>query len=213
MGTRLKKTAVREMLRQRDYAALLSWAGSGRNLQRILVSLTFEPDELLRWRAIEAFGRVVAAQAGENLGRAREAIRRLLWLMNDESGGLGWHAPEMVAEILVNVPALIPEYAHLLPSYLHEEPFERGAHFAVYRVAQLDPRPFVEDAAALAASLSDPNPAIRAYAALALRAIAASTGEPAPGEPRTDDEPFTFFDFATGEVRETTVGGILEETS
>jgi hypothetical protein len=131
--------------------------------------------------------------------------------MNDESGGLGWHAPEMIAEILINVPALIPEYAGLLPSYLREEPFERGTHFAVYRVAQVDPGPFVEHVPALTISLDDPDPAIRAYSALALTTITGSPGNPAAGEPRADDTTFMFYDFESGELRETTVDGILED--
>jgi hypothetical protein len=207
----LRKTEVKELLRRRDYAALLCWAASARNPQRILISFTFDRDELLRWRAIDAFGRVAALQAERNLEKVRDSIRRLLWLMNDESGGLGWHAPEMIAEILVNVPALIPEYAGLLPSYLREEPFERGTHFAVYRVAQVDPRPFVEHVSALTASLEDPDPAIRAYTALVLKTITGSSGDPAAGEPRAGDATFMFYDFESGELRETTVDGILED--
>jgi hypothetical protein len=207
----LRKTEVKELLRRRDYAALLRWAASTRNPQRILISLSFDRDELLRWHAIAAFGRIAALQAEENLEKVRDSIRRLLWLMNDESGGLGWHAPEMIAEILVNVPTLIPEYAGLLPSYLHEEPFERGTHFAVYRVALVDPKPFVEHVPALTASLDDPDPAIRAYAALALRAITGSSGDPAAGKPQPDDATFMFYDFESGELRETTVNGILED--
>jgi hypothetical protein len=127
------------------------------------------------------------------------------------TGGLGWHAPEVIAEILVNVPALIPEYAGLLPSYLREEPFERGTHFAVYRVALVDPRPFVEHVPALTTSLDHPDPAIRAYSALALKTIAGSSGDRAAGGPRADDATFMFYDFESGELRETKVDGILED--
>ena len=79
--------------------------------------------------------------------------------MNDESGGLGWHAPELIGEILVNVPDLIPEYANVLMSFLHEEPFERGTHCAVYRAASVEPKPFTERASELLDSLKDPDPA------------------------------------------------------
>ncbi len=212
MGATSHKTEVEELLRRRDHAALLSWADSVRSPQRVLMSFTFDRSELLRWRAIEAFGRVAAAQAERDLERVRDTIRRLLWLMNDESGGLGWHAPEMIAEILVNVPALIPEYAGLLPSYLREEPFERGAHFAVYRVAQIDPGAFVEHIPALIASLNDPDPAIRAYSALALKTIAESSGGDPTDERREDNATFMWFDFDSGELRETTVEGVLKET-
>jgi hypothetical protein len=81
----------------------------------------------------------------------------------------------------------------------------------VYRVALVDPKPFVEHVPALTASLDDPDPAIRAYAALALRTITGSSGDPAAGEPRADDATFMFYDFESGELREMTVGGILED--
>jgi hypothetical protein len=206
----LHKTKVKGLLKRRDHAALLGWADSVRNPQRILISLTFETDELVRWRAIDAVGRIAAVQAGQDMEKVRDTIRRLLWLMNDESGGLGWHAPEMIAEILVNVPTLIPEFAGLLLSYLREEPFERGTHFAVYRVAQVDPGPFTEHVPDLTASLSDPDPAIRAYSALALKAIPGSSADRAAHELQTDQATFAFFDFNTGELRETTVNAVLK---
>ncbi len=206
----MHKTEVKKLLKRGDYAGLLRWAASVRNPQRILISLTFDSDELLRWRAIDAFGRIAAVQAGQDLERVRDTIRRLLWLMNDESGGLGWHAPEMIAEILVNVPALIPEFAGLLPSFLREEPFERGTHFAVYRVAQVDPGPFIEYVSELTASLGDPDPAIRAYSALALKAIPGSAAERATRDLQTDQATFTLFDFERGELRETRVNAVLK---
>jgi hypothetical protein len=202
----LRKSEVRGWLQRRDDEALLSWAGSVRNPQRILMSLTFDGDELIRWRAIEALGRVAAFQAQQSIERVRDHIRRLLWLMNDESGGLGWHAPEIIGEILVNVPELIPAYGSLLPSYLREEPFERGTHFAVQRVAHLDPTPFRDSVPELTRSLEDPDPATRAYAALALHAILGAAAEQVTRRAATDRTSFSSYDFETGQLRDQTVG-------
>jgi len=49
--------------------------------------------------------------------RVREYIRRLLWLLNEESGGIGWSAPEAIAEIIVCIPELLEPYAHIMISY------------------------------------------------------------------------------------------------
>ena len=103
-----------------------------------------------------------------DLDKVRDILRRLFWQMNDESGGLVWQAPELIGEIIVNVPILIPEYAGLLLSFLREEPFERGTHFAIYRVAQINADPFVDRLSELVNSVSNPDPAIQAYSALAL---------------------------------------------
>jgi hypothetical protein len=206
MGSkRLRKSDIRDLLERRDYDALLAWAGSVRNPMRFLTGLTFDPDELIRWRAIDAVGRVAGMLAKENPERVRDIIRRILWLMNDESGGLAWHGPEMIGEILVHVPLLIPEYTEILPSYLCEEPFERGTRFAMYRVAQVDPHAFGKRAADLRSSLDDPDPLIRAYGILALHATGQAGSEPEIAQAARDVEAFPLYDFDTGELGVTTL--------
>jgi hypothetical protein len=170
---------------------------------RYLTGLTFDSDELIRWRAIAAVGRVAGLLARQDLERVRDIIRRLLWLMNDESGGLAWHGPEMIGEILVNVPALIPEFKTILPSYLREEPFERGTRFAMYRVAQVEPGAFGERAPELRDSLDDPDPLIKAYGILALHATGQAHGDPEVARAVAEAEGFALYDFATGELRTT----------
>jgi len=90
-----RKSKVKELLRERDYDNLQKWAKNMRNPQRTLLSLAYDTDELIRWRAIEAIGKVAQIQAESDIEKVRDLIRRLLWLMNDESGGLGWHSPEI----------------------------------------------------------------------------------------------------------------------
>ena len=48
-------------------------------------------------------------------------MRRFLWSLNEETGGIGWGAPEALAEIMANSPALADEYLHMLISYLLED--------------------------------------------------------------------------------------------
>jgi hypothetical protein len=209
MGIRRHKAEVRDLLKRNDRDGLLRWSHSERNPLPILTSLTYDGDELLRWRAIEAVGRVAGMQAKSNMERIRDFIRRQLWLMNDESGGVGWHSPELIGEILVNVPALIPEYAALLPSYLREEPFQRGAHLAVFRVASIDPKPFVDSASKLDDSLDDLDPVIRAYAALALRAIRGSLNGDAVRKLKADKRKLPLYDFDSGLLCQVTIDEIL----
>jgi hypothetical protein len=86
-------------------------------------------DEALRWRGIDVFGRVVCRLAARNMEAARVVMRRLLWSLNDESGGIGWGAPEAMAAVMAKSPALADEYLHMLVSYLKEdgaEPHQDG---------------------------------------------------------------------------------------
>ena len=94
------------------------------NLQELvspLISSFCHPLELVRWRSITTFGWVVSKIADENPEAARIVMRRLLWSLNDESGGIGWGAPEAMAEIMCNSTLLRQEYLHMLLSYMRED--------------------------------------------------------------------------------------------
>ena len=57
-------------------------------------------DELIRWRAVSAMGIVTAALADARMDAARVIMRRMMWQLNDESGGIGWGIPEAMGEIM-----------------------------------------------------------------------------------------------------------------
>jgi hypothetical protein len=211
MGMRSRKAEVRELLVRRDRSAVETWIGEVRNPDRLVVSLTYDNDELIRFRAIEAVGWVAGQLARESLEKVRDNLRRLFWLMNDESGGLGWHAPEVVGEILVNVPELIVEYAHRLPSLFAEEPFERGSHFAVCRIATVDTTPFRSEINSLRISLTNTDPHIRLYAALGLIRMGQSAGTGLAEKLLDDSTPLTTYDFDSGELVKIKVGDSIRQ--
>lgn len=94
-----------------------------------LFSALCRADESMRFSAALAFGRVVARLAARDMEAARVVMRRLLWSLNDESGGIGWGAPEAMAATMAQSEALAAEYLHLLVSYLKEdgdEPWQDG---------------------------------------------------------------------------------------
>ena len=113
---------------------------------------------LLRWRAVSAFGIVVPGIADEDMERARMIMRRFLWSLNDESGGIGWGAPESMAEIMCNHNQLREEYLHMLISYMREDgeelfadgnflelPFlQQGLLWAIARVSQFFPEEMIK---------------------------------------------------------------------
>lgn len=205
MSISTRKAEIRELLAERDYDSILIWAASARSPQRVLFSLALDSDELIAWRAVEGLGRVTGAQAGTDLEPVRDTVRRLLWLMNDESGGLGWRSPEMIGEILVNIPDLIDEYGKLLTAYFREEPFERGAHLAVSRMATVNPDPFVDSVSELRASLDNPDAAIRFHAASALWTIDKKDNRSFIEPLLNDTGPLTLYDFHAGAIIRTTV--------
>lgn len=195
-----RKETARRLLDAFDLDGVDRWAEGEPQAVRTLQSFLFDADELLRWRAVEAIGRAAAVRARAGLEPVRELIRRTLWLMNDESGGLLWHGPQVVAAVLAHVPALAEEFADILASFLDEEPFRAGTRWALWRLAptaglsaEVVPR--------LEASLGDPDPAVRGHAALALSAARAGALPVLAG----DGETFELFDPRSGALRTMTV--------
>ncbi len=211
MGSRSRKAEVRELLAHRDRSSLVAWAAEARNPDRLLVSLTYDNSEVIRYRAVEAVGWVAGDVAQRSIEKIRDNLRRLLWLMNDESGGLSWHAPELMGEILVNVPELIGEFAHLLPAFFGEEPFERGSHLAVCRISSVDATPFRGVAMALRQSLRAADPNIRLSAALSLVRLEESFGTGVLEQLLDESTRVTTYDFDSGELVATNIGAAVRQ--
>jgi len=77
--------------------------------------------ERVKWHAVYCFGEIVSTMAEEDVESARIIMRRFLWTLNDESGGIGWGAPEAMAEIMCRSEVLRQEYIHMLISYMQED--------------------------------------------------------------------------------------------
>ncbi len=197
---RKRKAEAKELLAARDTDGLLEWSRHASGALDILFSLTHAPDERMVWRAIEANGKVAAEVWKDRPERVRDHLRRMLWLMSDESGGLGWYATEVIAEVLHEVPELVEEFGQLLPHYLVEEPFERGAHFGLARVGHLMPRVIEKARKALERSIGDADPVIRFHAIRALAIVGKSACADLASELVDDRTEIRLYDFASGEL-------------
>ena len=204
-GSKAKQTKllVRALLERRDTSAIISWAQSDRNPLRTLSSLLFEENPLVAWRAIEAIGQVAGTVSNTDIDKVKRQIRKLLWMMNDESGGLCRRGPEAIGEILINVPSLTQDYAHLLPPYLWEEPFEVGTRSAIFRL--LSARPETTDIfqgciGDLLKSLDHPDEIMRGYSLLVLKTLHASPKAPDIDIPKIAPCTIPFYDFGSGDL-------------
>ena len=66
-----------------------------------------------------------------NMEQARILLRRIMWNLNDESGGIGWGSPEAMGEILCQNSKLAEEFKSILFSYL-----EPGGNFIEHEMLQ-----------------------------------------------------------------------------
>lgn len=78
-------------------------------------------NESCKWHGVSAFGVIVPKIAERDIESARVIMRRFLWCLNDESGGIGWGIPEAMGEVMANHNLLFEEYSHMLISYMRED--------------------------------------------------------------------------------------------
>lgn len=108
-----------------------------------LFSFLYAGDDIVKWHAVTLLGLVVAEIANTNLEAARVVMRRLMWNLNDESGGIGWGSPEAMGEIMAQHGQLAREYGSILVSYIREdgnyiehEILQRGVLWGLGRLAR-----------------------------------------------------------------------------
>jgi hypothetical protein len=92
-----------------------------RQIVNPLFGLLYHGDPLVRWRAVSAMGAVVSQMARKEIESARIVMRRFMWNLNDESGGIGWGSPESLGEIMARNAQLAREYGCILISYADPE--------------------------------------------------------------------------------------------
>jgi hypothetical protein len=113
------KKRLHEILNSSNWESLLHEVYSYplRQVINPLISFLCSTDKEIKQRAIITIGRVVRSIADKNMESARIIMRRLMWSLNDESGGIGWGAPEAMAEIMSLHEQMAVEYASILISY------------------------------------------------------------------------------------------------
>jgi len=123
------KKQLRQLLEERSTGQIVDLAARRRRTLNLLISLTFDRDPLIQWRAVEAMGAAAAHIAEEDPACVRDHLRRLYWLLSEESGGICWRAPEAIGEIVRRSPEAFSDYASIVVSLLDEMADEDLDHF------------------------------------------------------------------------------------
>lgn len=179
MSHRALKKQVFDLLQNESFPVILAtvcrWPA--RQVVNPLISFLYHRDDPIRWRAVSALGAVISKLAAEDLESARIVMRRLMWNLNDESGGIGWGSPEALGEIMACQSSLAGEYAPILISYIDpqcnylEHPgLQKGVLWGLGRLAHRHP--------SLAAAAADLLPPFLSSADATLRGLALWAGEP-----------------------------------
>jgi len=221
MSSRRLKTRVTELLAGHDVDQILAalHALPVKDVIHALFSAICRPEEPLRWHAVQAMGVSVSRLADTDMEAARIVVRRLLWSLNDESGGIGWGAPEALAEIMSQHQRLAGEYVHMLISYMRDDGLElcqegnflehavlqRGLLWGIGRLARVRPEILREHgvAADLLPYLDSDDHVVRGLAARALGLLPAPQAAAAITKLAGDATPVSLYE--EGALRTVTV--------
>lgn len=200
------KRRVRELLESPDFTAVLPEfkAFPPRKIINSIFPFLYDTNDLVRWHAVTAMGVVVADLADWDMESARIILRRLMWNLNDESGGIGWGSVEAMGEILARHKGLATEYANILLSYIREdgnfqehEMMQRGVLWGIARVAETRPELVPDAVLHTMEFLSSPDPVKRGLSLRILGLLGFEGAEEKIVQLTSDDAEFiTYFDGA-----------------
>jgi hypothetical protein len=205
------KTQIKQLLEAGDFDEITAIAKRRKRVLGTLVSITYDPDPLVAWRAVEAMGLAAAGIAEKNPDFVRSHLRRLHWLLSEESGGICRHAPQAMAEIVRRQPELFAEYLPITISLIEdmaEEDLDSGFRpavlWAIGRLAPVAPDEVESVLSSVESCLDDPDPQVRGVAAWCL--VQAGQRDSFAGREnlKNDDGVVQLYD--DGNMTETTVG-------
>jgi len=181
-----------------------------------LFSFLCSIDERTKWRAVTALGKVVSDLAASDLESARVVMRRFIWNLNDESGGIGWGCPESMAEAMAQNEKLADEYGCILISYiqpegnyLEHEMLQRGVLWGVGRLSHACPQYTRTIGGYLIPYMDSSDPNLRGLAAWAVGPVASA--ETIPRLKKLADDPAELMLYRNGTFDHYSVGRLARE--
>ncbi|MHB8880606.1 MAG: DVU0298 family protein [Thermodesulfovibrionales bacterium] len=192
-------------------AAVSGLAKKDPGLFRTLVSLSYDKGTILSWRAIEAVGLLARELSRTNPDRVRTLAQRLLWMLREESGNNPWSVPDMLGEMVRNVPDQLADLAPIIASFHDEEILRCGVLRALVRIGEVRPDLVRDQEPLVGEYLAHADPVARAYAILLAGIIKKEALlEPLVAGTEGDDLPVRLYE--DGEFRDWTLRGLARKT-
>ena len=159
------KKSILHALESNDLDAVASLVKENRRALAVLVRISYDKETLAGWRAIKAVGLAAKALVNTDHEFLRETVRKLLWSLSDESGGIGWSAPELLGEIVSADPKMFSDIVPLIAQVyeVEEEVFRPGVVYALARIAETAPEQVAVYQKIVIMSLAEKNPLVKIY--------------------------------------------------
>jgi hypothetical protein len=159
------KQSILHALESNDLDTVVSLVKDNRRALTLLVRISYDKETLAAWRAIKAVGLAAKELVKTDYEFLRETVRKLLWSLSDESGGIGWSAPELLGEIVSADPKRFSDIIPLIAQVyeVEEEVFRPGVVYAFARIAETAPEQVAVYQKIAMMSLADNNPLLKLY--------------------------------------------------
>jgi methylated-DNA-[protein]-cysteine S-methyltransferase len=211
------KPTIRNLLVHRDLAQVAEMAAERRRVLQTLVALTYDADPEISCRAVEALGVAADRVTEDDPQPVREQLRRLYWLISEESGGICWRAPEAMAEIVRRRPGEFGDYISIIVLLIREMAEEDLQHFrpgtlrAIGRLSGVAGEHLPEVLPRIVAAVDDPNPQSRGMAVWCLEQLGKSDLLAERRDLLADSGPVALYE--EGSLHRTTVGALVARGS
>jgi hypothetical protein len=203
------KSRIKKFLDLKSFDDIVKISHEDKRAISALISLSYDKNDVQSWRAIEAIGLIACDLVKDRIDILRDTIRKLFWSMTDESGGIGWSAPEMIGEIVRSNPDEFIDIIPILWSHIDEEMFRPGVVWAMCRIADVRPDLVNFILNDLQYLIEDKNPAVRGYAASAMGKLLNNTAEVNLRKLLEDTAPIMLY--SDGELQHKTVRELAEK--
>ncbi len=170
----IKKEQIQALILAGELEEIVRIIGKQKSALRYLLRLLCSLDNLVKWRTVETVGLLGAWWFDQ--GRAEETrilLRKFLWTLNDESGGIGWGSAECIGEIVSLRPQSFADFAPVLLTYTEEEILLPAVIWGGWRIARQAPELVQEFIPDYWPYLKHPDPEVRGYTYLWLQTAGA----------------------------------------
>jgi hypothetical protein len=204
------KDEIIELLKEKRYDELIRLYSINNRVLNLLISFTYDRKSIISYLAIDAIGILSKEIARTKPEVIRNLIGRLLWMIRDESGGIGWSSPEILGEIVRNNIELFSDVAPVIASFLDEDMLSASVLKAIGRIGEVNPEPVGHTVHNIIPYLCNSDHKLRGLAAWALGRLG-NQDVISELEKLKDDSSIIEF-YESGKIRESTIGHIAMES-
>jgi hypothetical protein len=205
------KKKIAAALESRDHEGLFRMWSAENRVFRTLVSMTYDRESLISWRAIETVGVLTGMKSETDSGLIRNIAGRLLWMIRDESGGIGWSIPDILGEMVRNSPVLLSDIAPIIISFHEEGMLLQGVLRAIGRIGESNRELVSDGIPVLLSCLESSDPYLCGISVWSLGKLGDAGGNDRIIGLCSDTRKLIIY--SDGELHETTVGEIAKGVS